>query len=419
MTDANGLLGTDASGSADKVSFGINTGVAEIDGVTTKLDKKTFLALNKARTTENSTADVSASADIGNYVVTDGGIIGSFASADSQRAVLNFSPANSGTPFPLVNMQDKSAFIGTARIRNIERFGNEFKVYLFDVSMDSGKNLVNVNELHVWTSSSTPSATNKICDLKTEQSTANVTTHGVDDTLTSLKDTGKNTLLYEIGKGITEIDATVVVSATRQTSVVSASGTTLTVAANANSTFDADTTKIFVYGNDGTKNKIFADSEITTTLNGTKTSASIVGATFQTGQNYTVFATISKNNSTRSSKSLSHQSDTFTTKTAVEVATLALTKADLIPTQWKVYMSADFGTNALSSHTDISDRYTMDTGQRDNFYALGSLKLKSGKSYPTGRITVAYWYFVATAGDYISASSYPTTTDGNTTANSN
>jgi len=419
MTDANGLLGTDASGSSDKVSFGVNTGVANIDGVRTKLEQKTFLALSKARTIEESTADVSAAADIGNYVVTDGGIVGNFASADNQRAVLNFSPASSGVPFPLVNMKDSSAFIGTARIRNIERLGNEFKVYLFDISMNSGKNLVNVNELHVWTSSSTPSATNKLCDLKTEQSTATVTTHGVDDTLTSLKDTGKNTLLYQIGKGITEFDTTVVVSATRQTSVVTASGTTLTVAANANSTFDADTTKILVYGNDGTKNKIFADSEMTTTLNGAKTSASIVGASFQTGENYAVFATVSKNTSTQANKSLSHQSDVFTTKTSVEVSTLALTKADVLPTQWKVYMSPDFGTAALSSHTDISDRYAMDTGQRDNFYALGALKLKSGKSYPTGRITVAYWYFVISAGDYISASSYPTTTDNNTTANSN
>ena len=419
MTDANGLSGIDASGSSDKVSFGVNTGVASIDGVRTKLEQKTFLALNKARTTENSTADVSAAADIGNYVVTDGGIVGNFASADTQRAVLNFSPASSGVPFPLVNMKDSSAFIGTARIRNIERLGNEFKVYLFDIILNSGKNLVNVNELHVWTSSSTPSATNKICDLKTEQSTATVTTHGVDDTLTSLKDTGKNTLLYEIGKGITEFDTTVVVSATRQTSVVTASGTTLTVAANANSTFDDDTTKILVYGNDGTKNKIFADSEITTTLNGAKTSASIVVATFQTGENYAVFATVSKNTSTQANKSLGHNSDVFTTKVSVEVSTLALTKADILPTQWKVYMSPDFGTAALSSHTDISDRYTMDTGQRDNFYALGALKLKSGKSYPTGRITVAYWYFVTSAGDYISASSYPTTTDSNTTANSN
>ncbi|SVE51197.1 uncharacterized protein METZ01_LOCUS504051, partial [marine metagenome] len=126
MTDANGLLGTDASGSSDKVSFGVNTGVANIDGVRTKLEQKTFLALSKARTIEESTADVSAAADIGNYVVTDGGIIGSFATGSTPRAVLNFSPASGSGAFPLVDMKDKSVFIGTARIRNIERLDNEF-----------------------------------------------------------------------------------------------------------------------------------------------------------------------------------------------------------------------------------------------------------------------------------------------------
>ena len=419
MLDSNGLYGTDSSGSSDKVSFGVDTGVANLDGVRTELEQKTFLALSKARTIEDSVADVSVAAEIGNYVVTDGGIIGSFASGDAQRAVLNFSPAVSGIPFPLVNMQDTSVFIGTARIRNIERLGNEFKIYLFDIRMDSGKDLVNVNELHVWTSSSTPQLVNKICDLRTEQSVANVTTHGVDDSLTSLKDTGKNTLLYQIGKGISEFDANVIISSVRQTFEVSPSSGTLSVSANANTTFDSDTSKILVYGSDGTKNKIFADSEITTTLNGAKTTVSITGSTFQSGQSYSVFATFSNNVATRANKSLGHNSDVFTTKTAVEVSTLALSKTDIIPTQWKVYMSSDFGTAALTSHTDISDRYTIDTGQRDNFYALGSIKLKSGELYPTGRITVAYWYFVTSTGDYMSASSYPTVPDSNTTPNTN
>ena len=419
MLDANGLYGTDSGGSSDKVSFGVDTGVANLDGAETKLEKKTFLALSKARTTENSTADVSAAADIGNYVVTDGGITGSFASGDVQRAVLNFSPAVSGVPFPLVNLKDTSVFIGTARIRNIERLGNEFKVYLFDVSMGSGKNLVNVNELHVWTSSSTPQTVNKICDLKTEQSTAIVTTDGVDDTLTSLKDTGKNTLLYQIGKGISEFDATVVISSVRQTFEVSASGTTLTVSSNANTTFDADTTKILVYGNDGTKNKIFAASEISTALNGAKNTATITGSDFQSGQSYTIFSTVSNNVATRINKQLAHNSDVFDTSSAVEVSSLALSKTDIIPTQWKVYMAPNFQSVALSTHTDISDRYTLDTGQRDNFYAKGSLKLKSNKNYPTGRVTVAYWYFISAQGDYVSASSYPTVSDSNTTANDN
>ena len=43
----------------------------------------------------------------------------------------------------------------------------------------------------------------------------------------------------------------------------------------------------------------------------------------------------------------------------------------------------DFSTNATTSDTDVTDRYELDTGQRDNFYDIGRLKLKNRKSQPT------------------------------------
>ena len=39
-------------------------------------------------------------------------------------------------------------------------------------------------------------------------------------------------------------------------------------------------------------------------------------------------------------------------------------------------MAGDFSTNATTSDTDVTDRYELDTGQRDNFYDVGRLKLK-------------------------------------------
>ena len=69
----------------------------------------------KARTIENSTADVSASAEIGNYVVTDGGITADWAQGGNPRQLLNFSPAvtaNDAYPSPLVDLKDESVFIG-------------------------------------------------------------------------------------------------------------------------------------------------------------------------------------------------------------------------------------------------------------------------------------------------------------------
>ena len=56
-------------------------------------------------------------------------------------------------------------------------------------------------------------------------------------------------------------------------------------------------------------------------------------------------------------------------------------------------MSADFSTDALSTDTDITDRFELDNGQRDNFYDVGRIKLKTGALVPTGRLLITFDYF--------------------------
>ena len=41
-------------------------------------------------------------------------------------------------------------------------------------------------------------------------------------------------------------------------------------------------------------------------------------------------------------------------------------------------MSSGFGSAASSSDTDITNRFDLDNGQRDNFYDIGRIKLKPG-----------------------------------------
>ncbi len=66
-----------------------------------------------------------------------------------------------------------------------------------------------------------------------------------------------------------------------------------------------------------------------------------------------------------------------------------------------------------SSTDDISDRYTLDDGQRDNLYDLGSITLKPGSPPPvSGGITVYFKYFNHSGnGDYFSVDSYNNFTD--------
>ena len=69
-------------------------------------------------------------------------------------------------------------------------------------------------------------------------------------------------------------------------------------------------------------------------------------------------------------------------------------------------MAADFSTAADTDDTDVTDRFELDTGQRDNFYDIGRLKLKPGKVNPTGRLLINFDYFEHGAGNFFSVDSY-------------
>jgi hypothetical protein len=47
----------------------------------------------------------------------------------------------------------------------------------------------------------------------------------------------------------------------------------------------------------------------------------------------------------------------------------------------------DFSTPATTSDTDITSRFDLDTGQRDNYYDIGRLKLKTGALNTNRKIT--------------------------------
>lgn len=57
---------------------------------------------------------------------------------------------------------------------------------------------------------------------------------------------------------------------------------------------------------------------------------------------------------------------------------------------------------------DVTNRFTLDNGQRDYAYLLGAISLKSGVVLPTGTLTAVYDYFThnAGSGDYFSVDSY-------------
>ena len=55
---------------------------------------------------------------------------------------------------------------------------------------------------------------------------------------------------------------------------------------------------------------------------------------------------------------------------------------------------------------DLSSKFTLDNGQRDNFYDFGRLVLKSGETAPVGNVKVKYRFFAHGGGDFFAVSSY-------------
>jgi len=89
----------------------------------------------------------------------------------------------------------------------------------------------------------------------------------------------------------------------------------------------------------------------------------------------------------------------------IENGTIGLGKADIYKIN-NVYMAADFATDATSGDTNVSNRFDLDTGQRDNFYDIGRLKLKTGALTLTGRLLIDFDYFSHGSGDYFDVDSY-------------
>ncbi len=144
------------------------------------------------------------------------------------------------------------------------------------------------------------------------------------------------------------------------------------------------------------------------TLSGSPTGKTLLidmGANFQ-GHKVKILATVNRSVAGSKTKTLNTASTVQkTSQTEIESGTIGLGKADVYSVT-SVKMAADFSTDAVSGDTDITDRFDLDTGQRDNFYDIGRLKLKTGAITPTGRLLVTFDYFSHGTGDYFDVDSY-------------
>ena len=124
------------------------------------------------------------------------------------------------------------------------------------------------------------------------------------------------------------------------------------------------------------------------------------------GHKVKILATVNRAVAGSKSKTLnSSQTSQIATQATVESGVCGLGRADVYAVA-SVHMAADFSTNATTSDTNITNRFDLDNGQRDNFYDIGRIKLKTGALTPTGRLLVTFSYFSHGSGDYFDVDSY-------------
>jgi len=156
-----------------------------------------------------------------------------------------------------------------------------------------------------------------------------------------------------------------------------------------------------ISGNNGNGNPIF-------TLGGSPTGKTLTldfGSAYGTAK-IKVLATVSRGVANSKTKTLNTGSTiSVSSQSTIESGLIGLGKADVYQIN-SVYMSPDFSTPATTSHTNITNRFTLDTGQRDNFYDIGRLKINSGALTPTGRLLINFNYFSHGSGDYFDVDSY-------------
>lgn len=148
------------------------------------------------------------------------------------------------------------------------------------------------------------------------------------------------------------------------------------------------------------------------------------------GSNYTtadvrIIATMFKQESAADKKVKTltvNQTIDFTANNQAVLSSISLSKADIYQLVSVKMSSNAFGTAYnTTNEIDITDRYTLDNGQRATHYDVGKINLTQGQPYPTGPLRVTFDYFQHGAGDFFTVDSYsdidykdiPTFTYGN------
>ena len=383
---ATNLDVNDEPGNEAKLAIGMERGKAYVRGYEIETLATTYVPVNKARTFDSDN-NVAIPFNMGNYVTVN-----------------NLYGVPSINAFPTVSLRDAAntspgsasgSEIGTANVRAIEHFSGtagtstaQYRLFLFNIQMNTGASFASVKSFYV--AGSPP------------------VTADVADTTAVLQDTQNNKLLvpmpFNVIKTISDTNYQVRKSFS---GTLNGSGIDSISAGTDNqflSPYSIANYLLAVNGPSGWELvPIVGGTNVTAT--GTPVGSSLqidLGSSYANAA-YKIITTVYKSTASEKSKTLTNVKKSVASASAT--GTVSLEKADIYRIN-AIYMSAAPGTPATSADQDITDRYVLDNGQRDNFYDVGNIRLKAYSAAPTGDIMIDFDYFEHGAGDYFSVDSY-------------
>ncbi len=380
-----------------RLAVGLEPSVAYVNGYRIETLDTTYVTVEKARD-EAFINGASIFTPLGGYVYID--------------TVVGLPDTATFSPINLKNSGGTT--IGTARARAMEYVSGTvgsaafYKLYLFDIVMNSGESFSSVRSLQ---------------DTSVPGYDFTATVNDIDSNITDaiLYEPSNSSLLYKLPvsavqslRSSDDVTCDFFYYVKRKFDNVQANGSgQLTLTASSENFYSVTSTDyVVVKASDGTQ----VTQTATPVLNsgGTSVTLSLGGGNANL---YFYVITSTRRNLIEKSKTFvsgvttwtsggyGNGQKAFSSPNTTPGGYDSLDQTDVLRIK-AVYMSANGLTDATTNDTNITDRYTLDDGQRENFYDVARMQLKPGASAPTGRILVIFDYFTHNPGDYFGVNSY-------------
>ena len=288
--------------------------------------------------------------------------------------------------FTTLELRNGGTTIGSARARGLENFSDHVRLYLFDITMNSGQSFNNVTNVYQAGSPQAFVGTLNPAGIRFDAGQNGVVFKLPFDAIQTL---------YDQGSG-SNVDTFYRVRQTFSTTVTAGA---FSISIGAGQGAFAEVNDIIIAA--GTADLITSGVEAAVVSGGVGSTTITFDAStlsIADGTAVKVITTVQKN---LVQKTKTRNNNVTKTVNVVNGNTVSyeLDRADII----RVISIVD------ANGTNVTDRFTLDNGQRDNYYDEGKiLKINGTQPVALGNMVITFDHYSHGSGDYFSVDSYPT-----------